>query len=142
MRFFFDRSTSIQLCRMTSILEKGKHELVHHDEDSRFTQHTADTEWIAAIAKDRVKPIVIAGDGKILRRPIEVEALREANLTFFYLSDHWPQLGLSEMAWKVFKVWPEIIKHAAVADPTVFEICAGKSLKIEEYRKTSQLKSR
>ena len=140
MKFFFDRCMSIKLCRMVAILETGRHHLVHHNEDSRFTEHTQDTEWIEAISRDAERPIVVSGDCKILKRPDEVAALQQSSLTFFCLADHWTDFPIYDMAWKFLKVWPEIVKEAAVAEPTVFQVCGGKSLKVEKYAKTKDIK--
>ena len=121
---------------MVGILEAGQHEIVHHDEDGRFTQTTPDREWIQALSRDPVRPIVVSGDCKMLKRPDEVSELRNSSMTYFCLADHWPDLPVHEMTWKFFKVWPEIVSQAAVTQPTVYMVKAGKSLKVERYRLT------
>ncbi|MEI8379344.1 MAG: hypothetical protein WCJ09_04390 [Planctomycetota bacterium] len=125
---------------MVDILETGKHHLSHHDQDSRFTQNTPDTEWIETLARDAEKPIVVSGDGRILKRPYEVKALRESGLTYFILVDHWADLQIHEMAWKFLKVWPVILKEAAVSEPTVYTIACGSSLKVEKYGLTRTIR--
>lgn len=136
MRFFFDRCMSIRLCRMAKLLEQSKHELWHHDEDSRFTQTTKDVEWIAAVSQEPVKPVVVSGDFAILKKPDEVLELRKSGLTYFFFSEHWPDQEIYLQTWKFFKLCPEIIKQAAVAQPTVFEVRHGRSMKIEQYSRT------
>lgn len=133
MKFFFDRCMSINLCKMVSILESGRHDFTHHDEDARFTQKTPDTEWISAISCDSVRPIVVSGDAKILKRPDEVAELQKSKLTFFVIADHWASLGIYDMAWKFLKVWPDILKEAAVREPTVYKVRCGKSQKVEKF---------
>lgn len=140
MKFFFDRCMSIKLCRMVAILETGRHHLAHHNEDSRFTEFTQDTEWIEAVSRDAERPIVLSGDCKILKRPDEVAALQQSSLTFFCLADHWTDFPIYDQAWKFLKVWPEILKAAVVSEPTVFQVCGGKSLKVERYALTKNVK--
>lgn len=140
MRFFFDRCMSIRLCKMVSILEAGGHDFSHHDEDPRFTPNTPDTEWISAVSQDRIRPIVVTGDERILKRPEEVAELQKSNLTFFVLTQHWSKLPKHEMAWKFLKAWPEILKSAAASEPTVFQVFGGKSLKVERYSLTKAVR--
>lgn len=135
MRFFFDRCMAIRIYQMAKILET-KHDLCHHDDDGRFNQFTKDVEWISALSKDPIKPIVLTGDCRILKRPDEVRELRKSGLTYFCFADHFPDFEVHEQTWKFFKVWPEIIKEATVTHPTVFEIKKGSSLKIEKYVRT------
>ena len=140
MRFFFDRCISIKLCRMVAILETGKHQLTHHDEDSRFTQNTKDFEWIEVISREPERPVVISGDCRILIKPDEVTALQKSALTYVFLADHWTRFNVYEMAWKFLKVWPEILKETKVTEPTVFQVRSGKSLKVEKHMKTKEVK--
>lgn len=139
MKFFFDRCMSIRLCRMVAILETGRQHLTHHDEDPRFTQKTTDVEWIEVLSRDAERPIVVSGDCKILKRPDEVAALQQSSLTYFCLADHWSDFPIYDMAWKFLKVWPEILKAVAVSEPTVFQVCGGKSLKVERYALTKNV---
>lgn len=37
-----------------------------------------------------------------------------------------------EQAWKFIKVWPDVVEAAANVLHRVFEICGGKSLKMEQ----------
>ena len=142
MKFFFDRCMSIRLCQMIAIWEEGKHVLAHHDEDGRFNPDTVDTTWINTLSQDADHPIVVSGDTRILKRPDEVAALSDSGLTFFCLMDQWPELEINEMVWKFLKVWPNVVKHARQAEPTVFQIFAGKSLKVEQYALTKKVRKK
>jgi hypothetical protein len=138
MKLFFDRCMPIKLCRMVVALDYGGHHLVHHDDDGRFDQSTQDIEWIHALAGDAVRPVVISGDHKILKRPDEVAALQASSLTFFCFTGNWMNLPIEEQAWKFVKIWPEIIKKAAVREATVFEI--NGNMKIEKNCLTKHIR--
>ncbi len=142
MNFFFDRCMSQRLCRMVAALEAGAHQVTHHDLDPRFTQTTPDIVWITELSRAALRPVVITGDVRILKRPDEVAALKASGLTFFFLADQWSKFSIYEMAWKFLKVWPEIIAAAKVKEPTVFEVHGGKSLKVEAYSRTSLVTKR
>jgi hypothetical protein len=134
MIFFFDRCMPRRLARMVDILET-EHQIVHHDDDSRFNHKTTDIEWITALRGDQDPWIIVSGDGRILRNKAESAVLRESGLTFFCLSKQWPQMPLrEEYVWKFFRIWPEIVKKADITRQRVFEVCGGSSLKVEEMR--------
>jgi hypothetical protein len=111
MRFFFDRNMSPRLARMVDALET--HHIVRsHDDDDRFDSSTPDVEWIKALAGDDPPWVVVSGDGRILKNKAELSALKEANLTFFCLSKQWMHMKIYEQAWKLIKVWPDIVEAA------------------------------
>ena len=139
MKYFFDRCMSIKLCKMVAMWESGKHDVVHHDDDGRFDENTKDVEWISSLSRDKIAPIVVSGDTKILKKQDEVAALRESGLTVLCLVSQWPELAIDEMVWKFFKVWPAMRKKSRVKEPTVFKVSAGKSLKVEPLGPTKDL---
>jgi hypothetical protein len=136
-RFFFDRCMPLRLARMIAVWVPT-HQILHHDDDLRFDPTTEDVEWIRTVGNDHPPWVVISGDSKILKRPLEREALRNANLTFFCLSDHWPKMPINEQAWKFLKVWPDILVASDCTVPSIFRVYFGKSMKVEEVKKTSE----
>jgi hypothetical protein len=101
-----------------------------------FQPGTPDVMWIPEIAKWNPKPVVVCGDGRILRNRVERKVLAEAGLTFVCLSSGWTNLEWNVFAWKIIKAWPSIIQSSTrVLRPTVFEV-SPQTLKIE---KTYQL---
>lgn len=139
MKFFFDRCMSITLCRMVAVRSQEQFRVVHHDEDGRFNQSTTDVEWISTLAADAVKPIAISGDTRILKKPDEVAALQASGLMFVCLAPQWAQLSIDDMTWKFFKLWPDIMKSVRAKEPTVFKMCGGSAMKIEEVCKTRDI---
>jgi len=125
---------SVYLARMIDAFERD-HTIRHHDEDPRFTPTTADTEWISIFGGDDPPWIIISGDGRILRNKSELAALREAKLTFFCMSKQWMHMSKHEYAWKLLRVWPEIVENARLAtSPMLFEVSGGKSTKVDLIR--------
>lgn len=141
MNFFFDRCVPIALARMVAALETKLHHVVHHDNDERFHSKTTDVEWMQAIGGDQPKPIVISGDGKILKRPDEVNTLREQRLTFFLLGEDFEEMPARVQAWKFLKSWESIVDicEKKIREPSIYRVRAGTSQKVEFERHTKEL---
>lgn len=140
MNFFFDRCIPIALARMVSALEVKFHKIVHHDADSRFNELTEDVQWMRAIGSDSPKPIVLSGDGRILKKSGEVNTLRELGWTFFLFGEDFEQMQYHLQAWKFMKAWPEVLRECRkVRQASVFKVCTGSSQKIEFLNFTKDL---
>jgi len=97
-----------------------------------FDAGTPDAEWISGLASWDPKPVVVGGDGRILRNKVELAALKRAQLTFVYLSKGWTNLPWGDIAWKIVKVWPTITSSVVrIRKPTVFEVTCGKTMKMQ-----------
>jgi hypothetical protein len=104
-----------------------------------FKKGTADAEWIGAIGAWDPKPVVIGGDGRILRNKAELAALRTADLSFVFLASGWTKLDWNTFAWKIVKAWPGIVENVQRArEPTVFEVRPG-NLKVRRIGETRRL---
>lgn len=90
--------------------------------DDRFEKTTPDTDWLKAIATWDPVPVVVSGDGRILRNPAELQVLRGLSMTVFLFAGGWFDLKWSEFAWKAIKVWPEIVSAAATARPSIYRV--------------------
>ncbi|GIK19268.1 MAG: hypothetical protein DYG93_05935 [Leptolyngbya sp. PLA2] len=119
MHFFIDRNVPEQLARMLGYYDRN-HTVIYHDD--RFEKTTADTEWLKLIAGWDPVPVVISGDGRILKNPAELQVLRDLPLTFFLFAGAWFNLRWSEFAWKAIKVWPEVVSAAAPPRPSIYRI--------------------
>jgi hypothetical protein len=99
------------------------HQIVHQDDDARFTQETTDIELITAIAAERPKPVFVTADASQQRDPLERKALSERNLTVIFVRRGFHQLEFHQQAVKLLTHWPEIVKQAERAkEHTAFEI--------------------
>jgi hypothetical protein len=132
MRFFFDRCAAIGLAKMVRAIDEKQFEIVHHDEDPRFSENTTDIEWMRALAGDgEPRWIVISGDGKILKNKVERQVLDEAKLMFFCLDRPWQEMPIHDCAWKFMKVWPKITETAQMGKGKLFRVRAGTALTVE-----------
>ena len=105
-----------------------------------FDRGTEDIVWMREIAKWETKPIVISGDGRILRNAVERQVLRECDLMFVHFAQHWTNLPWEVQAWKGIKVWPDVVKNVEkILKPTVFEVNVHTS-KVKRVRLVSELK--
>lgn len=92
------------------------------------------------IAKWETKPIVISGDGRILRNAVERQVLRECDLMFVHFAQSWTNIPWPEQAWKGIRVWPHIVKNVEkIRKPTVFEVNVTSS-KVKRVSLVSELK--
>lgn len=121
MNFFFDRCVSVRIARMLGAYERD-HQIIHQDDDARFTTETTDVELITAIADDP-KPVFITADISQRREPLERKALRDSGLTIFFIRRGFHQLPFHQQAVKLLNLWREIVRLAERAkEPTAFEI--------------------
>lgn len=120
MILFTDENFSEHLAKMLSYFDRENEIRAHID---YFQKGTKDVEWIPKVASWGKDTIIIGGDGRILKNKAEKAVLKECDITFILLSSGWVNLGWHEMAWKMVKVWPDIIKNVSQARfPTLFEV--------------------
>jgi hypothetical protein len=125
MDFFIDRNVPEKLARMLDHYDR-EHTVIYKDD--RFEKTTLDTDWLTEIATWKPIPIVVSGDGRILKNPAELQVLRGLPLTVFLFASGWASLAWEEKAWKAVKVWPQVTKMAAgIRQPSVFEIPVSAS---------------
>jgi len=137
MKFFFDRNMCVRTTRMLRVYEgEAGHTVVHLND--RFAHDTPDEKWLRALADEDPKWIVVAGDGRIVKNKVQMAVLAEVNLTYFLMVHPWMTMSIEDSAWRLIKVWPEIVGRAQVKTPTIFEVKIGKSIKIEEKGPTRQ----
>lgn len=113
-----------------------KHTVVYLDDE--FDKQTEDVVWLDAITQWDPVPVVVSGDGRILKNPAELQVLKGLPLTFFLLAEGWTQLPWADFAWKAIKVWPEIVQFAAPRKPSIFRVPVNAQ-KIEFRCYTSDL---
>jgi hypothetical protein len=97
-----------------------------------FPRGTPDVEWLRAVASWDPKPAIVCGDARILKNKVERAVLKDAGVTFLCLAPGWTNLPWPTFAWKIIKVWPDVVQEVTrVLRPTVFEI-SPQTLKIEK----------
>lgn len=121
MIFFADANFPVKATQLLEVFDP-EHEVRHHHQ--LFPpQATPDTVWIPAVGAMRPKPAILCGDGRILTRPAEKAALREADLMFFVFRDGWMNLGWFDFAPKLLVSWPRIVQAAASMNrASIFEV--------------------
>lgn len=136
MRFFADENISPRAVRL---LEAFDDDCEIRALEHFFDKGTPDTEWLSAVASWSPKPVVLGGDGRILRNKVERATLRDCDLMFVYLAAGWTKIRWQEFAWKIIKAWPSIVENVSRAlRPTVYEVKL-KTLKIERIRLVAEL---
>jgi len=138
MDFFIDRNVPVALARMLGHYDRN-HTVIYHDD--RFEKTTPDTVWMAAIAEYPSIPVVVSGDGRILKNPAELQVLKDLPITFFLFAGSWISLKWPELAWKAVKVWPEVIAAASPPRPSIYRIPVSAT-KVEFVSYTADLGGR
>lgn len=104
-----------------------------------FEQGTPDVDWMSKVASWGQPPIVVAGDGRILKNPAEQKVLRDSNLMFVHLAKGWTNLQWNDWAWKIIRVWPDVVRNVEkLRDPWILEVSIN--LKVVQRMKTSAMK--
>ncbi len=97
-----------------------------------FPKGTHDKDWLPVVASWGDKIVVVSGDARILKNRVERQVLKECKLGFVYLAPGWTKLQWEEYAWKIVKVWPDIVKNVEQTPyPSVFEVSMGLKVQAE-----------
>jgi hypothetical protein len=138
MNFFFDANISWKICDMIAAFESGNHKVVHITKDIRFSRYnnkygnsTPDTEYLEILGSDSVEWIVVSGDCNIVDTAHERAALLNSGLTFFALDEHWSKASAHEQAWKLVKIWNDIVRYASAGNHAIYRVNMGRKLGIE-----------
>jgi hypothetical protein len=126
--FFTDENISH---RVAKLLEAFDARIEVRFFDGEFDKGKPDVEWLRDIAQWQPKPVVLGGDGRILRNRAELRVLKECDMMFVYLAPGWTNLPWHDFAWKIIKAWPAIVDNVTRArQPSIFEVSAS-TLKVE-----------
>jgi hypothetical protein len=110
VKFFLDNCVSPHLARgLRGLAGHDDHEIVHLRE--KFEEATVDRAWISQLASEGGW-IIVSGDTRITRNPIERAAWYESNLTAFFFSEPWNTDGYWKKCHAVVGWWPLIIAQA------------------------------
>jgi hypothetical protein len=109
MRFFYDNCVSPKLGRAVHALIEPEHLITHLR--TRFPPATPDSEWIPALGREGGW-IVISGDLRIRKKPLERDLWRAAKLTTFFMAEGYMNLpDWEQVRWMIDK-WPLIMEQA------------------------------
>ena len=89
--------------------ELQKHEIVHLRE--KFDPATPDPVWIEALGNER-DWLIVSGDAKITRNPVNRAAWLESRLTAFFFSEPWATDSFWKQCPSLVTWWPEIVRQA------------------------------
>lgn len=120
MRFFFDNNLPLRLARAVHELSFGEDVEVIHLRD-KFPANTPDLVWIDALAAEG--DWVVISQDRLIKNPLEKEALRTSGLIAFILVKGWSKYKYWEKAVQMVRWWPRIIEQAGmVTGGAVFEV--------------------
>ncbi|NLF31087.1 MAG: hypothetical protein GX591_09400 [Planctomycetes bacterium] len=137
MKFYFDNNLPIRLARMLNHFDAG-HTVSHITEDRRFQHNTPDVDIIASLAAESPRPVFLTADMSMYRKvPVERLALADSGLTIVFFRRNFDNLDFPTRAWKLVKLWPQIIAETTRCRvPTMFEITA-KAEKVQSLGPTA-----
>src|SRR6267142_5037581 len=88
-------------------------EITHLSE--KFPRDISDVDWIYTIGKEGW--VVVSGDTRISRNPVERAAWHEAGFTVFFLDDGWASKNFWIQAAELIRWWPTIAEAARTCKP-------------------------
>lgn len=134
--FFFDENISEHLAQIVARFDRNNLIISHAE---KFDKGTPDTVWIPEVASWSPKPVVVLGDGRVMRRSAEKLIVRESGLSFVVLASGWMNLSWDHQVWKFIRVWPSIRDTTKTREPTVFDVAVGAA-KVDLRFRTSDLR--
>jgi PIN like domain len=143
MNFFFYANVSLRISKMLAAYNEGVHEIVHITQHPDFKRNnvndlggntTPDEEFLEKLSKSGLDWKIISGDNRIINTAHQRAALIASGLTFFCLDRNWSKAKAAEQAWKILKIWDEIVKRGREPGQAIYQICMGKKLTIELIR--------
>jgi hypothetical protein len=140
--FFFDADISYRIANMLAALWEGFHNVIHitrhpdfiHNNNQLGGNATLDAEWVSKLGASDKRWVVITGEADIIDTAHERAALIESGLTLFSLDHNWGKFGISEQAWKIVRIWDEIVKNAASPGPVLYRVHMGRHQSVETIR--------
>lgn len=128
LSYFADENISSRLVEILRLYAFGTSAFYLHRDS--FEAGTPDEVWLTALSKWRETPSILCGDGRILKNPARVEALKLANTHFIVPAYGFSNLPFRVQVRKMLQVWDEIEKVIPkTGEPTVFLITANAKLK-------------
>lgn len=110
MRFFFDNCMSRHhVLGMRGFAERDRHVIAHLRD--MFVDNTPDIEWLQALASEG-DWVVVSGDLRIARNPIERATWRESHLTAFFFVPPWGTDNYWKQSTSLVSWWPRIVRQA------------------------------
>jgi hypothetical protein len=109
VNFLLDNHISPKLARALDCLYEPFHHVFPLRE--KFPQDAADTEWIPALGQEG-NWVAVTIDTGILKKPTEKRALIQAHVTSFFLERGWSHLSPDDMAWRLVRCWPHLLRIA------------------------------
>jgi hypothetical protein len=92
-------------------MPQPKHEIIHLRDRYPGEEGVKDIDWIQALGSEG-EWIIISGDLRITRNPIERAAWMESGLTGFFFGDAWASMAFWKLAADLIDWWPRIVDKA------------------------------
>ena len=128
MIFFTDECFSVRLAHILEIFDREN--TIRALEDD-FDKGTQDETWLPKIAKWSEKPVVISGDGRILKQADQRAILRECDLSFVYVHPSWQRVPWDDYVIKFLKAWRDLVQSTGrVKNPSLFEVSINSKVKL------------
>ena len=107
-----------------------------------FGQGSSDPKWIEDVSKWKDKPLVVTGDNRILKTPVNKAALLQSGLSFVFIPKDFPRMIFESQVWSLITIWDELIsKLSEPKEPVIYKIKKVKKprslveFEKEEYNK-------
>lgn len=147
MNFFFDNNMAHKIADMIAAFCQDSHTVIHITKHEDFVpnnivspngkiigNNTSDIEWIQKLGASGKDWKIISSDMDIIDTAHERAALLESGLTFFACDHIRGKIKAAEQAWKIVKLWDEIVRNAETPGPSLYRLRTGKHQCVEVIR--------
>ena len=98
----------------------------------KFAANTSDLEWINALSVEGGWAAITA-ERRLKTRPHERLALDRARIVFFFLTGSWQKYSVPEIAWRLIRLVPLMVKQTAITDSGLFDLPVNASSKLRPH---------
>ena len=114
MKFIFDHCIAKAMSKGLAEFTRDREIEIHHLGEL-FPANTPDLVWIPRLRDEGY--ILVSGDIRITKNPVEREAWREAGFTAFFLDDGWSTRGFWPKVLELVRWWPTVMDTAKTCAP-------------------------
>ena len=126
MNYFFDENFAPPLVRAIGSLHSrnGPHDTIDSSRDRDFVGMD-DLPWIEALVNTQIAWVILTRD----QMRHERFAVQNSGFNWFIFSRGWASPPFWGQAWKLVKLWPDVVSESERANGPVFTVTANGKIK-------------
>ncbi len=128
MKYFIDESLGGNRFRerLENVYNRPEHSFYSASNFVKLSRKSADEEWIEVIGKSTPAVVGLTADYRILKNPLILKAIQEANSNIFILNKKWANLYSHRKISVVLQLLEDMEELVSKRPPSVYEIRTSK----------------